>query len=47
VTDSTEWSGGMEVQLLAIALQRDIIVINAKIDGSYARKFPCGPPPLP
>ena len=37
----------MEVCLLAIKLHRDIVVITASIDGSYARKFPSKPPPLP
>ena len=47
VVDPTEWGGDMEVWLLAIALHRDIIVITANSDGSYARRFSCGPPPLP
>ena len=47
VVDPTEWGGDMEVRLLAIALHRDIVVITANSDGSYARRFPCGPPPLP
>ena len=49
VMDPTEWGGDMEVRLLAIALHRDIVVItaNSTSDGSYARRFPCGPPPLP
>ena len=38
----------MEVRLLAIALHRDVIVItDNSSDGSYARRFPCQPPPLP
>jgi len=36
-----------EVRLLAMALHQDIIVITANSDGSYARRFPCGPTPLP
>ncbi|XP_065913758.1 uncharacterized protein [Dysidea avara] len=48
VMDPTEWGGDMEVRLLAIALHRDIIVItDNSSDGSYARRFPCQPPPLP
>jgi len=47
MVDPTKWGGDMEVRLLAIALHRNIIVITANSDGSYARRFPCGPPPLP
>ena len=47
VMDPAEWGGDMEVRLLAIGLQRDIVVITSSSDGSYARKFPCQPPPVP
>lgn len=47
VMDPAEWGGDMEVRLLAIGLQRDIMVITGSSVGSYARKFLCQPPPVP
>jgi len=44
--NSAEWGNDLEVQLLAIGLQRDIVVINSGSIGSYVR-FPHEAPPLP
>ena len=48
VLDSSEWGGDLELRLLAIGIQRDIVVITVSDNcGCYARKYPCQPPPLP
>ena len=41
------WGGDLELRLLAIGLQRDIIVVTATTDGStFGRKYPSQPPPV-
>jgi len=47
ILNSAEWGGDLEVRLLAIGLQRDIVVITSGVVGSYARRFPHEAPPLP
>ena len=47
ILNSAEWGGDLEVRLLAIGLQRDIVVITSGGVGSYARRFPHKAPPLP
>jgi len=48
IIQSSEWGGDLELWLLAIGIQRDIVVIISDYHNSYyARKFPCQPPPLP
>ena len=48
ILNPTEWGGDLKVRLLAIGLNRDIVVLT---DGSnsatYTRRFPCHPPPIP
>ena len=47
VLDPAEWGGDLEVRLLAIGLKRDIVVLTTVCDSaSYARRFPCEPPPI-
>ena len=43
------WGGDTELRLLAIGLQRDIVVITAPANQSctFARRFVCQPPPMP
>ena len=42
-----EWGGNLEVRLLAIGLQRDVIVLMVATNGStFARKYPSQPPPV-
>ena len=39
--------GDLELRLLAIGLQRDIVVITTATNGcTFARKFPSQPPPI-
>ena len=41
------WGGDLEVRLLAIGLQRDIVVVTAATNGStFARQYPSQPPPI-
>ena len=41
------WGGDLEVHLLAIGLQRDVVVVTAATNGStFARKYPSQPPPV-
>jgi len=41
------WGGDLELRLLAIGLQRDIVVITTATNGcTFARKFPSQPPPI-
>ena len=47
ILDLAQWGGDLEVRLLAIGLKRDVVVLSAAHDGStYARRFPCQPPPI-
>ena len=47
IVQSSEWGGDLELWLLAIGVQRDLVVITSDYHNSYyARKFPCQPPPL-
>ena len=44
----SEWGGDLELQLLAIGIQRDIVVVTSdSFDSCYARRFPCQSPPSP
>ena len=48
ILNAGEWGGDLEVRLLAIGLKRDILVLTStRDDASYARRFPCEPPPIP
>ena len=48
ILSHNSWGGDLDVRLMAIGLQRDIIVVTASHDGStYARKYFSQPPPLP
>ena len=48
ILNSCEWGSDLEVQLLAIELKRDIVVLTSARDGgSYAHRFPYEPPPIP
>ena len=49
IVKSGTWGGDTELRLLAIGIQRDIVVITAQINHSYTftRKFICQPPPVP
>ena len=43
----SSWGGDLEVRLLAIGLQRDVVVVTATTNGStFARKYPSQPPPV-
>ena len=45
---TTTWGGDIELRLLAIGMQRDIVVLTATSDQTctFARKFVCTPPPV-
>ena len=48
ILNPAEWGGDLEVRLLAIGLKRDIVVLTDASNGAtYARRFPCQPPPIP
>jgi len=48
IVNCDSWGGDLDVRLMAIGLQRDIIVVTALLDGSaYARRYLSQPPPLP
>ena len=48
ILNPAEWGGDLEVRLLVIGLKRDIVVLTVMNDSaSYARRFPCQPPPIP
>jgi len=48
ILQSTEWGGDIEVRLLAIGRGREIVVLTGHGNiFTYARKFPCQPPPVP
>ena len=49
VLDVDVWGGDVELRLLAIGLHRDIVVLTTSSNQNYtfARKFPCDPPPVP
>jgi len=41
------WGGDLELRLLAIGLQRNVVVITAATNGStFARQYPSEPPPI-
>jgi len=49
ILQNNNWGGDTELRLLAIGIQRDIIVVTSTHDQActFARKYPCRPPPLP
>ena len=48
VLSHDSWGGDLEVRLMAIGLQRDIVVVTVLRDGStFARRYFSKPPPLP
>jgi len=48
ILNHDSWGSDLDVRLMAIGLQRDIIVVTALLDGStYARRYLSQPPPLP
>jgi len=48
ILEPSEWGGDLELRLLAIGIQRDIVVVTSdSFDCCYARRFPCQTPPLP
>ena len=49
IVETNTWGGDTELRLLAIGIQRDIVVVTASTDQSctFAQKFVCQPPPLP
>jgi len=48
VVQCAQWGGDVEIRLIAIGIQRDIFVITGSGKKfTFARKFPCHPPPLP
>lgn len=48
ILSHNSWGSDLDVHLMAIGLQRDIIVVTALHDGStYARIYYSQPPPLP
>ena len=49
IVKTNTWRGDTELRLLAIGIQRDIVVVTAPTSQScaFARKFVCQPPPLP
>ena len=47
ILNPINWSGDLEVCLLAIRLHRDIVVITVSNGITFAWKFPSQPPPLP
>jgi len=48
ILEPSEWGGDLELRLLAIGIQRDIVVVTSdSFDSCYARRFPCQMPPLP
>lgn len=49
VLDMNEWGGDVDLRLLAIGLHKDIVVLTASGNENctFARRFPCQPPPVP
>ena len=48
VLTTSEWSGDIELRLMAIGLKKDILVItDSSVGNAFARKFPHQPPPAP
>ena len=48
ILDQNEWGGDLEVRLLAIGINKEIVVIMGSGDTfTSARRFPCHPPPVP
>ena len=49
ILETNTWGGDTELRLLAIGIQRDIVVVTAPTNQNctFARKFVCQPPPLP
>ncbi|XP_065901931.1 uncharacterized protein [Dysidea avara] len=48
IIQNAQWGGDLEIRLLAIALERDVVVISG-LQNTFtsARRFPCHPPPIP
>jgi len=48
VVQHAQWGGDLEVRLLAIALEKEIVVLSGSENNfTSARRFPCHPPPIP
>lgn len=48
IVQSAHWGGDLEIHLLAIGIQRDILVICGSGNRfTSSRRFPCRPPPIP
>jgi len=48
ILNPAELGGNLEVCMLVIGLKRDIVVLtDASNSATYARRFPCQPPPIP
>ena len=47
IVQCAQWGGDLEICLLAIGIQREIVITASGNDFTSARRFPCHPPPIP
>ena len=48
ILQNSEWEGDLELRLMAIGLKREITVItDSTVGNTFARQYPCQPPPIP